>query len=41
MSGGMNSQDPYVTRGIQQGNFLAKLSKEIFGKHESKRRKKK
>jgi hypothetical protein len=41
MSGGMNSQDPYVTRNIQQGNFLAKLSKEIFGKHESKRRKKK
>ena len=41
MSGGMNGRDPYVTRNIQQTNFLSKLSNEIFGKHENKRRKKK
>ena len=36
----MNSQDPFTTRNIQQVNFLSKLSNEIFGKHENKRRKK-
>jgi hypothetical protein len=41
MSGGMNSQDPFVTRTIQQSNLLKKLSQEIFGEHESKRKKKK
>ena len=41
MSGGMNSQNPFVTRTIQQSNILGKLSKEIFGQHESKRKKKK
>lgn len=41
MSGGMNSQDPFTTRNIQQVNFLSKLSNEIFGKHENKRRNKK
>lgn len=41
MSGGMNSQNPYETRTIQQSNLLSKLSKEIFSKHESKRKKKK
>lgn len=41
MSGGMNSQNPFETRTIQQSNLLSKLSKEIFGKHESKRKKKK
>ena len=41
MSGGMNSQNPFVTQSIQQSNILGKLSKEIFGQHESKRKKKK
>jgi hypothetical protein len=41
MSGGMNSQNPFETRTIQQSNFLNKLTKDIFGKHENKRRKKK
>lgn len=41
MSGGMNSQNPFETRTIQQSKLLSKLSKEIFGKHESKRKKKK
>jgi len=40
MSGGMNSQNPFETRSIQQSKLLSKLSKEIFSKHESKRRKK-
>ena len=41
MSGGMNSQNPFVTRTIQQSNLLKKLSKEIFGEHEPKRKKRK
>ena len=41
MSGGMNSQNPFETRTIQQSNLLTKLSDEIFSKHESKRKKRK
>lgn len=41
MSGGMNSQNPFETRTIQQSNLLKKLSKEIFGEHEPKRKKRK
>jgi hypothetical protein len=36
MSAGLNSKDPFITRGIGQSKLLAKTSRNVFGKNKKK-----